>query len=396
MVSLRQLFLNNIAQTSPSPLMLEIESAKGVFLYDRNGKAYYDAISGVNVSALGHNHPAIIEAAKNQLDRHMHVMVYGELIQSVQVEYASLLTSYLPENLESVYFVNSGSEAIEGALKLAKKYTGRSEMISFKKSYHGSTHGSLSIMGDEYFKKGYRPLLPDVRHLEFNDIHELENITEKTACVIAEVIQAEAGVRIPEGSFLKSIGDRCRETGALLILDEIQTGFGRTGTLFGFESVDIIPDILVLAKSFGGGMPLGAFIAGRDIMEVLSFDPVLGHITTFGGHPIACATGKATMEVILDENLAEQSLKKEKLFRECLTNENIREIRGRGLMLAVELGDSTRMHAVVNRGLETGFLTDWFLFCDTAFRISPPMNITEDEIIGLCNLMNEAIDFAFS
>lgn len=393
MVSTRQLFLNRIAQTSPSPLMLEIDSAEGVFLSDTSGRKIFDLISGVNVSVLGHNHPLVIQSIKQQLDKHMHVMVYGELIQSAQVEYAELLTGYLPESLNSVYFVNSGSEAIEGALKLAKKYTGRSEIISFKKAYHGSTHGALSILGDEYFKQGYRPLLPDVRLLEFNNFKDLERITSRTACVVAEVLQAEAGMVSEKQGFLSALRDKCDETGTLLILDEVQTGFGRLGSLFGFESAGIIPDILVLSKSFGGGMPLGAFIASREIMEVLSYNPVLGHITTFGGHPVSCAAGKATLEFILDENLPEQSLHKEQLFREYLNHSIIKEIRGKGMMLAVEFEDHGLMMNVLRRGLETGFMTDWFLFCDTAIRISPPLTITDDEIREVTGLLNEAIEY---
>lgn len=391
MVSQRQLFLNKIAQTSPSPLMLEIESASGVYLFDKNGKRYFDLISGVNVSSLGHNHPYVVNAVKEQIDRHMHLMVYGELIQSSQLGYAQLLTRYLPDSLDSVYFLNSGSEAIEGAMKLAKRYTGRSGILSFKNAYHGSTQGALSILGDEYFKQGYRPLLPDVGLLSYNDFSDLTRITEKTACVVAEVLQAEAGMIEQSPGFLKALRERCNETGTMLVFDEVQTGFGRLGSLFGFESVDVVPDILVLSKSFGGGMPLGAFIAARDVMEVLSYDPVLGHITTFGGHPVSCAAGKASMEVILDENLSEQSLVKEKLFRKYLDHPNIKEIRGKGLMLAVELGDQKYMMEIISKGMETGFLSDWFLFCETAFRISPPLNITEDEIREVSEIICQAL-----
>ncbi len=396
MPSNRQLFLDHIAQTSPSPFLLEIESAEGIYLYDRFQNSYMDLISGVNVSAVGHANPRVIQAVKNQVDKYMHVMVYGELVQSPQIHYAKEITSLLPENLESVYFTSSGSEAIEGALKLAKKYTGRSHILSFKNSYHGSTHGALSLMGSEYFKRGYRPLLPGVEHLEFNNFDELDRINDDTAAVVAEVMQAEAGMILPEEGFLKALRDKCDLTGTLLIFDEIQTGLGRMGELFGFQIFDVIPDILVLSKSFGGGMPLGAFISSREIMEVFTFNPVLGHITTFGGHPVCCAAGLECLRIILEENLIIEIERKEALFRELLKSEHILEIRGKGLMMAVELGSQDKMNKVVRRGLETGFMTDWFLFCDTAFRISPPLTIKDDEIITACKLMVDAIDFACS
>ena len=394
MLSNRQMFLRHLAQTSPSPLLLEIDRAEGVYLYDAAGKKYFDLISGVNVSSVGHGNPKVIEAIKSQADKYLHTMVYGELIQTPQVEFANLITNYLPDSLESVYFLNSGSEAIEGAMKLAKRYTGRQEIISFKNAYHGSTQGALSILGGEYFKQAYRPLLPGIRHLEFNNFDQLENITTNTACVVAEVMQAEAGMIEQEEGFMKALRERCDLTGTLLVLDEVQTGFGRMGSLFGFEIYDIKPDILVLAKSLGGGMPLGAFISSREIMEVLSYAPELGHITTFGGHPVCCAAGMAAMEIILDEDLAILSLEKEALFRDKLKNPLITEIRGKGLMLAVEFQDSTLMNKVVQIGLEDGFLTDWFLFCDTAIRISPPMNTTTDEIESICSLLDLSISKA--
>ncbi len=396
MLSNRQLFLRHLAQTSPSPLLLEIEKAEGVFLFDPDGNKYFDLISGVNVSSVGHAHPKVIQAIKDQADKYLHTMVYGELIQTPQVEFANLITSYLPDTLESVYFVNSGSEAIEGAMKLAKRFTGRQEIISFKNAYHGSTHGALSILGGEYFKQAYRPLLPGIRHLEFNNFEQLSNITSETACVVAELMQAEAGMIEQQEGFMKALREKCDETGALLVLDEVQTGFGRMGSLFGFEIYDIQPDILVLAKSLGGGMPLGAFISSREIMEVLSYAPELGHITTFGGHPVCCASGMAAMEVILDEDLASLSLEKESQFREKLKNPLIAEIRGKGLMLALEFNNADLMNKVVQIGLKDGFLTDWFLFCDTAIRISPPMNITSDEIEEVCSLLDFSISKANS
>lgn len=394
MISSRQLFLNHLAQTSLTPMMLEISSAKGVFLFDKFDKKYFDLVSGVNVSVLGHRNAAIIDAVKDQVDRHMHLMVYGEFLQEPQIEYASLVTSYLPSHLSSVYFVNSGSEAVDGALKLAKKYTGRAEVFSFRNAYHGSSIGAMSIMGSEIFKQGYYPLMPGVQHLKFNDFSDLEKITTRTACVVAEVMQAEAGMILPQKNFLTALRQRCDQTGALLILDEIQTGLGRLGTLFGFESFGVEPDILLLAKSFGGGLPLGAFIASRELMEVLSYNPALGHITTFGGNPVCCAAGKACFEALLDQDIWLSAPEKEKLFRDKLTHPSIREIRGKGLMLAVELGSEELMHKVVEHGLNEGFVTDWFLFCETAIRISPPLNITEEEISDVCELINTSIDKA--
>ncbi len=394
MISSRQLFLNHLAQTSLTPMMLEISSAQGVFLFDKFDKKYFDLVSGVNVSVLGHKNPYIIEAVKDQVDRHMHLMVYGEFLQEPQIEYASLVTSYLPSHLSSVYFVNSGSEAVDGALKLAKKYTRRAEVLSFRNAYHGSSIGAMSIMGSEFYKQGYYPLMPGVQHLTFNDFSDLEKITTRTACVIAEVMQAEAGMILPQKNFLTALRERCDQTGTLLILDEIQTGLGRLGTLFGFESFGVEPDILLLAKSFGGGLPLGAFIASRELMEVLSYNPALGHITTFGGNPVCCAAGKACFEALLDQDIWLSTPEKEKLFRDKLTHPSIHEIRGKGLMLAVELGSEELMHKVVEHGLNEGFVTDWFLFCETAIRISPPLNITENEISDVCGLINTAIEKA--
>jgi len=396
MSSSRQLFLKHIAQTSLTPMMLEIDSAKGVFLYDKNGSKYFDLISGVNVSALGHNHSHIVKAVKDQIDRHMHVMVYGEFLQGTQIEYAELITSFLPKSLSSVYYTNSGSEAVEGAMKLAKKYTGRPEILSFYNAYHGSSHGAMSLMGGESYTKGFYPMLPGIKHMEFNNFRHLEKISEETAAVVVEVMQAEAGMILPENNFLFELRKRCDEIGALLILDEIQTGLGRMGTLFGFESFGFVPDILLLAKSFGGGMPLGAFIASTEIMEVLAYDPALGHITTFGGHPVSCAAGKACLEGILDNNLVDSVIEKEKLFRQLLYNPLIKEIRGKGLMLAVELGNRELMFRTVEEGLKEGFVTDWFLFCETAIRISPPLNITTDEITIVCELISRSIDRANS
>ncbi|HWZ21852.1 MAG TPA: aspartate aminotransferase family protein, partial [Cytophagaceae bacterium] len=332
----RQLFLNSMAQTSDTPLMLEIEKAEGIYLYGKNGKKYIDLISGISVSNIGHRNPKVVEAIKDQLDKYMHLMVYGEYIQSPQVLLAKRLKATLPVRLNNVYFVNSGAEATEGALKLAKRYTGRAEIISCKNAYHGSTNGALSVMGDEYFKQAFRPLLPGIRHIQFNDVKELNEITEDTAAVIIETIQGEAGIRIPAEAYLKALRKKCTETGTLLIMDEIQTGFGRTGKFWAFEHFGIEPDILLTSKGMGGGMPIGAFIAPKEIMNVLANNPVLGHITTFGGHPVCCAASLATIDVILDEKLMDGITEKELLFHSLLKHPAIKEIRSKGLLLAVE------------------------------------------------------------
>ncbi len=388
MLSKRQLFLNHVAQTSDSPLMLEVERAEGVYLFGPNGEKHFDLISGVSVSNVGHSHPKVVDAVKQQVDKYMHLMVYGEFIQNPQVQLATKLASLLPKSLDSVYFLNSGSEAIEGAMKLAKRYTGRTEIISFKNAYHGSTQGSLSIMGGEVFKQAFRPLLPDVRHLDYNNIEQLSQITSKTACVIVEPIQGEAGVVLPKDNFLSQLRERCSKVGAMLVFDEIQTGLGRTGKMFAFENFNVTPDILVLAKALGGGMPLGAFIASKEIMWSLTNNPVLGHITTFGGHPVSCTAALASINVIIDENLIDTVSKKEKIFREILEKHPlVKEVRSKGLLMALELGSFDKMIKLVKFGVEKGFITDWFLFCDTSFRISPPLTITDEE----CRLAAELI-----
>jgi len=388
MISNRQLFLNYVAQTSDSPLMLEVEKAEGVYLLGPNGEKHFDLISGVSVSNVGHSHPKVVNAVKQQVDKYMHLMVYGEFIENPQVQFAAKLVSILPETLNSVYFLNSGSEAIEGAMKLAKRFTGRTEIISFKNAYHGSTQGALSIMGSETFKRAFRPLLPDVQHLEFNNTSGLDKITSKTACVIAEPIQGEAGIVTANREFLSKLRDRCSKVGALLIFDEIQTGLGRTGKMFAFEHYGITPDILVLAKALGGGMPLGAFISSRDIMWSLTNNPVLGHITTFGGHPVSCAAGLAAVNVIIEEKLIDTVSKKEQIFRSIIGKHPlVKEIRSCGLIMAVELSSFDKMIKLIKFGAKNGFISDWFLFCDTAFRISPPLTITDEE----CRLAAELI-----
>ncbi|WP_045459127.1 aspartate aminotransferase family protein [Sporocytophaga myxococcoides] len=391
-MSQRHLFLQYLAQTSDAPLMLEIVKAEGIKMFDKNGKAYIDLISGIGVSNVGHRHPKVIQAVKDQLDKYLHLMVYGEFIQSPQVKLAEALAKTLPSGLDNVYLVNSGSEAVEGAIKLAKRVTGRYEIISFKNAYHGSTTGSLALNGNEYFKQAFRPLMPGIRHLNFNEEEDLEFVTSNTAAVIVESIQGEAGVRVPENNFLKKLRERCLETGALFIADEIQAGFGRTGTFWGFENFGIVPDIVVCAKGMGGGMPIGAFIAPKELMKKLSSNPVLGHITTFGGHPVSCAAALATIDVIQGEKLAEQVPSKEKLFLKLLKHPLIRSVRHKGLMMAVELESFEILKKTIDKAIMKGVLTDWFLFCDKAMRIAPPLVITEEEIKISCDLIVETLD----
>lgn len=387
----RELFLKHVAQTSPSPLAFEIARAEGCLLYDVNGKEYIDLIGGISVANVGHRHPKVIEAIQKQLDAYLHVMVYGEFIESPQVQYAKMLTDHLPDTLSSVYFTNSGAEATEGAMKLAKKATGRTQIIGFKNSYHGSTQGALSVMGDEYWRNAFRPLLPDVLHLEYNSFESLDEITEQTACVIAEIIQAEAGIVVPAADWMLALKKKCTETGALLILDEIQTGFGRTGKLWGFQHFNIVPDILLLGKALGGGMPLGAFIARKELMNAFTENPVLGHITTFGGHPVSCAAGMAAMKVLLDENLIENVTKNENRFKDQLVNSRIKSIRSFGLWLAIEFDSFETNKKIIDACIEQGVMTDWFLFAPLSLRISPPLTITTDQISQACSIINSCI-----
>jgi len=388
----RQLFLQHIAQTSDAPLMLEICRAEGIYLYSPSGKQYADLIAGISVSNLGHCHPEVVAAVQQQAATYMHLMVYGEYITAPQTELASLLTKHLPSELGSVYFVNSGAEATEGALKLAKRYTGRTGLVAFKNSYHGSTHGALSIMGSEYFKQNYRPLLPDVCHLDYNNFEQLAQINHHTACVVAEPVQAEAGVIVPKTGFLKALRDRCSQVGALLVFDEIQTGYGRTGTLFAFEESEVVPDILLLAKGMGGGMPLGAFIASHNIMSVLTNNPVLGHITTFGGHPVSCAASLATLRVLLREHYIQEVKHKEQLFRQQLVHPAIKSVRSAGLLIAVEFADFSFTKQVIDRCIQKGVITDWFLFADNCLRIAPPLTITPQQIADACRIICECAE----
>lgn len=392
MISQRQLFLDHVGQTSDFPLQLEIERGHGIYMYDTSGKSYIDLISGVSVSNVGHTHPKVVQAVKDQAEKYMHLMVYGEYIQSPQVNFAQKISSLLPENLGSTYFVNSGSEAIEGALKLAKRYTGRTEIIAYRNAYHGSTHGALSVMGNEEFKNAFRPLLPDVKHIRFNDEEDLNHISEKTACVLIEPVQGEAGIRLPENDYLKKLRKKCDETGTLLIFDEIQTGFGRTGSLFALNEFNVTPDIMTIAKGMGGGMPIGAFISSNEIMSCLKTNPILGHITTFGGHPVSCAAACASLDVLLNENLIAEVKRKGQVFKQYLNHKAIKEIRGVGLFMAVELEDFNQVKTVIDQAIEYGLVTDWFLFHDSAFRIAPPLIITDEQIKEACDILNKSIE----
>lgn len=393
---LRKQFLAHVGQTSPSPMLVEVARAEGVFFYTPEGKRYFDLISGVSVSNVGHSNPKVVEAVCDQVRDYMHIMVYGEMVERPQVQYAERICSLLPSSLNSVYFLNSGAEAVEGALKLAKRYTGRGEIVSMRRAYHGSTHGSLSIMGapeGEYYKSAFRPLLPGVTSIEFNDFDALDAINIRTACVIMEPVQGEAGVRIPAEGYLQAVRKRCDEVGALLIFDEIQTGLGRTGEMFALQKYGVVPDIVCVAKAFGGGMPLGGFISSREIMMSLTEDPVLGHISTFGGHPVCCAAGLAALQYIVDNNLVSQVEAKGALYENLLqSHPAVREIRRSGLLMAVELGSSDRLYAIMEMFKQEGILSDWFLFCDTAFRISPPLTISEDEIRESCDVILRCLD----
>ena len=393
--NLRQLFLEHVGQTSDNPMMLEVERAEGIYLYGRDGKRWIDLISGVSVSAVGHGNRQVIDAICSQAQDYLHLMVYGEAVESPQVRYAQRIASLLPDPLDTVYFVNSGSEAVEGALKLAKRYTGRTEIIYYKNAYHGSTHGSLSVMGGEEYRNAYRPLLPDTRQIRFNEPADLRYVTPRTACVIIEPVQGEGGIFPADRDYLQALRDRCDQTGTLLIYDEIQTGLGRTGTLSFFQQYGIVPDILCTAKAFGGGMPLGAFIASNRIMSVLKTNPVLGHITTFGGHPVCCAAGLAALEYILSERLTELADAKGALYESLLAGHPlVREIRRTGLLLGVEFGDSELTARIVLRAIDRGLRTEWFLFHDTAMRIAPPLTITDAEIRESCEILLEVLNGA--
>lgn len=388
------LFLKLQAQTTDHPMGIEIVSAEGLWVTDTDGKRYMDLVSGLAVTNIGHRHPKVVDAIKTQCDLYLHAMPYGEYVQAPQVQLAEKITELLPPSLNCIYYVNSGTEANEAALKLAKRYTGRTRLIGFTGAYHGSTHGSLSLSGNEKKKTAFRPLLPDVDHIRINHFEDLDRIDEQTAGVILETIQADAGVRVPTMEFMHALRKRCSDVGALMILDEIQTGMGRTGKLFAFEHYGIVPDILTVAKAFGAGMPMGAFISSNEIMASLRSNPMLGHITTFGGHPVCCAAALAGLEVLLEENLVATCEAKGALFEGGLNHPAIREIRRKGLMLAVEFERFEQVHAIYHECLKRGVITFWFLSCNNSFRLAPSLNISDAEIEKACALINESIDAA--
>lgn len=390
---LRQTFLAHCAQTSPSPMLVDVERADGVYLYQSDGKRYFDLVSGVSVSNVGHGNAKVIAAVQNQAASYMHTMVYGETVMRPQVEYAELICRYLPSKLDSVYFVCSGAEAIEGAIKLARRATSRTEIISMRSAYHGSTTGALALQWQQDYKTAFRPLMPDCRQIRFNDFNDLAFITSRTACVMAEVVQGEAGIRLPKQGYLAALRARCTEVGAMLVLDEIQTGFGRCGAIFAHAAHGIEPDIICLAKALGGGMPLGAFISSREVISTLSHDPALGHISTFAGHPVCCAAGAAAMGYILENDLVTNAAAAGALFEKLLIGHPaVVEIRRAGLLMAVELGSAEKLYAVMAEFNRVGIMSDWFLFCDTAFRISPPLIITEDQVREVCAVITEALN----
>lgn len=393
MLSNRELFYRFLAQTSEAPLALEITNAEGIWLTGADGQKYMDLISGISVSNTGHRHPEVVKAIKDQADRYLHLMVYGEYIEAPQARLAEKIASLLPSTLSNVYFVNSGSEAVEGALKLAKRYTGRKEIVAFNNAYHGSSHGSLSVMGNADMRDPFGPLLPGIRHIVMNDVKSLSVITRDTACVIIEPVQGEAGVIAATQEFMNALRNRCSETGALLIFDEVQTGFGRTGSMFALEQYHVVPDIIVIAKGMGGGMPIGAFVSSKEIMHTLSNNPALGHITTFGGHPVSCAAAFANINVIQNENLVEVVNTKSELFRQMLAGHPaVVNYRSAGLMIAVELKDEATVQTIIHQCLDGGLILDWFLFNPKSIRISPPLIIDAYEITDACKIIVKALD----
>jgi len=391
MLTNRQLFQNHLAQTSSTPLQLEIESAQGVYLQGANGQKYLDLISGIGVSNIGHRHPKVISAIQKQLENYLHLMVYGEYIQTPQVKLAHALAATLPEKLDNVYLVNSGSEAVEGALKLAKRYTGKTKIVSCLNAYHGSSHGALSVCGNEKLKRSFRPLIPAIGLINFGNFDDLSCIDSNTAAVIVETIQGEAGVRIASQKYFKALRAKCDQYGCLLILDEIQSGYGRTGKFWAFEHYHIVPDIVVCAKGMGGGMPIGAFIASREVMQSLTNNPVLGHITTFGGHPLSAAAALATIKVIQDEELITNVHQKAELFKEWLVHDKILAIRNKGLMMAVDFESYQVLKPIIDEAINGGIITDWFLFCDHSMRIAPPLTIKNEQIVEACKVIMKAI-----
>ncbi|TAH13873.1 MAG: aspartate aminotransferase family protein [Sphingobacteriia bacterium] len=388
----RQLFLKHIAQTSEKPIGIEMERAAGIYLWDKEGKQYIDGISGFSVCNIGHSHPKVVKAVQDQAAAYMHVIVYGEFIESPQVNYAKLLTSYLPESLNCVYFTNSGSEATEGAMKLAKRITNRTKIIACKNAYHGSTQGSLSLMGDEYWRNAFRPLLPDIYHHEYGSEALLDSIDQNTACVILETVQAESGITAPSKEWLQAVRKKCDAFCVLLILDEIQAGFGRTGTLWAFEQFGIVPDVLLLGKALGGGMPLGAFISSTKMMSTLTHDPVLGHITTFGGHPVSCAAGKAALEVLIDENLLASVKEKQAFLLNYLKHPAIIQTNCFGLWMSLQFSTPEIGQSIIHRCVKNGLVTDWFLFAPDCLRIAPPLTISVKQLKEVCDIILKSID----
>ena len=392
MLTQRQLFLKHNAQTSTTPLLLEFVKAQGVNIYDAEGKEYIDLIAGIGVSNVGHCHPNVVAAVQKQAETYMHLMVYGEYVQSPQVNFATALASVLPSNLNSTYFVNSGAEAVEGAMKLAKRYTGKKGFIACRNAYHGSTQGAESLMESDFYSAGYGPFLPNVDFINHNNIADLEKITIEIAAVFIEPVQGEAGIRVADQAYMEALRKKCDETKTLLVFDEIQSGFGRTGKMFAFEHYNVVPDILLLAKGIGGGMPIGAFISSLEIMSVLSYNPILGHMTTFGGHPVCCAAGLATLNTLLDEKLVEKVEAKGELFKQLLQHPAITEIRGKGLMLALGFDSFETNKAIIDACIEDGIISDWFLHCSDAMRIAPPLTITEEEIKKACAVIIKNIE----
>ena len=388
----RELFLQHVAQTSLEPLALQIVKAEACRLIDVDGKEYLDLIGGISVANMGHRHPKVIAAIQKQSEAYLHIMVYGEFVETPQVQYAKLLTDHLPTTLNSVYFTNSGAEAVEGSMKLAKRFTGRTQIIAFENSYHGSTQGALSIIGNEYWRNAYRPLLPDILHLQYNSFESLNHITHRTACVIAETVQAEAGVKAPSAEWMQALRNRCTDTGTMLVLDEIQTGFGRTGKLWGFQHFDIVPDIILLGKALGGGLPLGAFIADKNCMLSLTENPILGHLTTFGGHPLSCAAGMAAMQALLDERIIDDIAAKQKLFLSQLVHSKIKSVSTFGLWFSLQFDSFETNKRIIDRCISKGVLTDWFLFAADSLRLSPPLTITEADIRKACSVILDCID----
>jgi acetylornithine/succinyldiaminopimelate/putrescine aminotransferase len=392
MLTQRQLFLQHNAQTSPEPLMLEFVRAKGIYIYDAQNKKHIDLIAGIGVSNVGHCHPAVVKAIQEQAETYMHLMVYGEYVQTPQVNFAKALADILPESLSCTYFLNSGTEAVEGAMKLAKRYTGRKGFIACKNAYHGSTQGAESLMESDFYSSGYGPFLPHVSFIEHNNVADLNKITTEIAAVFIEPIQGEAGIRVADLSYMQALRAKCKETGTLLIFDEIQSGFGRSGKMFAFEHYNILPDVLLLAKGIGGGMPIGAFISSLEIMSVLSHTPILGHMTTFGGHPVCCAAGLATLRTLVDDHIVDEVEEKGQLFKQLLQHPAIKEIRGKGLMLAVEFENFEINKKIIDACILDGLLSDWFLHCSNSMRIAPPLIITKEEIEEACAIILKNIN----